>query len=254
MLAFGLAAVATRHSLLGTHTWYRQTYHGLPVLGGYYARHVEAGHRTVDDGRVAVPTGLTLSPKVSASGAEGTARAALAATTQRSARSFIGADKARSTPATASATEHSRLAVVGGRRARLVWQVTDTGAAGSTESVIDARTGALVSQRSLVQNETGRGQVFSPNPVVALRNENLKDKNDADQAVLDPAYKTLPLTGLDGSGKLRGAYARIVNKVAAVSANGTFRYKRHDDRFERSRRTTTSPRRTPTCAASASPT
>ena len=33
----GLTLVATRHSLLGTHAWYQQTYQGIPVLGSYYA-------------------------------------------------------------------------------------------------------------------------------------------------------------------------------------------------------------------------
>ena len=48
-----LVRVQTRHSLLGTHTWYAQTFHGLPVLNGYYARHTDkAGHVTVDDGRL----------------------------------------------------------------------------------------------------------------------------------------------------------------------------------------------------------
>ena len=50
----GLDPVAVRQSLLGTHTWYQQTYRGLPVLGGYYATHTDAatGAVTVQDGRL----------------------------------------------------------------------------------------------------------------------------------------------------------------------------------------------------------
>jgi Fungalysin/Thermolysin Propeptide Motif len=34
----GLRQVQVRHSLLGTHTRYQQTYRGIPVVGGFYAR------------------------------------------------------------------------------------------------------------------------------------------------------------------------------------------------------------------------
>src|SRR3954452_13224662 len=52
----GLSVIAVRHSLLGTHTWYQQTYRGLPVLDGFYVTHTDAktGRVTVDDGRLAV--------------------------------------------------------------------------------------------------------------------------------------------------------------------------------------------------------
>jgi Zn-dependent metalloprotease len=74
--------------------------------------------------------------------------------------------------------------------------------------------------------------VFNPNPVVALRNENITDKNDANQAVLNPAYKDVSLSFLDDSGFLRGQYARIMNKNVASSPSGTFNYQRKDDHFE----------------------
>src|SRR5262245_12726160 len=52
----GLSVVAVRHSLLGTHTWYQQTYRGLPVLGGFYAVHtdIRTGEVRVQDGRLSV--------------------------------------------------------------------------------------------------------------------------------------------------------------------------------------------------------
>lgn len=224
----GLVLVAKRRSLLGTHTWYRQTYRGLPVLGGYYATHVVSGRRTVDDGRVAVPAGLAVSPQVSGSSAERTAKSRLEAAAKQRPPSGKGAPVA----ATAPAVQQARLAVVGGSSARLVWRVVGTGARGSTESVVDARSGAVVRQRSLVKNDVGRGRVFNPNPVVALRNEHLQDRNDADQDDLVPAYKNVPLSFLDGSGFLRGSFAQILNGNAVRSTREDFRYSRHPEGFE----------------------
>ena len=34
-----LTLVQVRQSLLGSHSWYAQTYRGVPVLGGFYAVH-----------------------------------------------------------------------------------------------------------------------------------------------------------------------------------------------------------------------
>jgi hypothetical protein len=51
-------------------------------------------------------------------------------------------------------------------------------------------------------SSTGTGQVFFPNPVASLQNQSLTDQNDADYAALAPAYRTVTLTNLDGSGYL----------------------------------------------------
>ena len=56
---------------------------------------------------------------------------------------------------------------------------------------------------------TAQGKVFYPNPVVTLRDESLTDRKDADYAALQPAYKLVTLTNLDGSGYLRGDYADV---------------------------------------------
>ena len=52
----GLRLIAVKHSLLGTHEWYAQTYRGLPVLDGYLARHLDTAGRVVRvvDGRVPI--------------------------------------------------------------------------------------------------------------------------------------------------------------------------------------------------------
>ena len=61
-----LTLVRTKHSLLGTHRWYQQTFKGLPVVGGYYAQHLDADGRigSVDDGRDTVPVDLATTASV----------------------------------------------------------------------------------------------------------------------------------------------------------------------------------------------
>jgi len=81
---------------------------------------------------------------------------------------------------------------------------------------------------------TGTGQVFLPNPVAALGNQNLTDQKDADYPALAGAYAMVTLTNLDGSGFLHGDWANIRSETGtpAYSATNTFVYRRDDDRFE----------------------
>lgn len=81
---------------------------------------------------------------------------------------------------------------------------------------------------------TGTGQVFFPNPVAFLQNQSLKDQKDADYPELQPAYVTVTLTNLDGSGYLQGDWANIRSETGdpAFSETNTFTYTRDDDRFE----------------------
>jgi hypothetical protein len=83
-------------------------------------------------------------------------------------------------------------------------------------------------------SSTGTGRVFLPNPVADLQDQSLTDMKDADYAALQPAYHTVPLTNLDGSGFLRGDYANIVGETGnpAYSPTNTFSYNRHQDEFE----------------------
>jgi Fungalysin/Thermolysin Propeptide Motif len=58
-----LTLIRTKTSLLGKHYWYQQNFKGLPVIGGYYAKHIEAGKLLqVADGRDAVPEQDPLTP------------------------------------------------------------------------------------------------------------------------------------------------------------------------------------------------
>ena len=81
---------------------------------------------------------------------------------------------------------------------------------------------------------SGTGRVFFPNPVAQLRNEGLTDQKDTDYAALQPAYKTVTLTDLDGSGFLRGRWANVVSETGnpAYSPTNTFSYNRSQDEFE----------------------
>ena len=81
---------------------------------------------------------------------------------------------------------------------------------------------------------TGTGQVFLPNPVAYLGDQSLTDQRDTNYDALQPAYQTVTLTNLDGSGYLRGDWANVRTETGdpAFSSDNTFIYTRDDDRFE----------------------
>jgi zinc metalloprotease ZmpB len=83
-------------------------------------------------------------------------------------------------------------------------------------------------------SSTGTGTVFFPNPVAQLQDETLTDQKDADYPALQPAYRNVTLTNLDGSGTLTGDWAQVVSETGdpARSSTNTFTYHRNDDRFE----------------------
>jgi hypothetical protein len=80
----------------------------------------------------------------------------------------------------------------------------------------------------------GTGTVFLPNPVADLQDQSLTDQKDADYAALQPAYHSVALTNLDGSGYLRGDWVNVASETGnpAFSTSNTFNYHRNDDRFE----------------------
>jgi hypothetical protein len=81
---------------------------------------------------------------------------------------------------------------------------------------------------------TGSGRVFFPNPVASLQDQTLTDQKDADYAALQPAYRIVTLTNLDGSGNLTGDWATVISETGdpAYSPDNIFHYGRSDDRFE----------------------
>jgi Zn-dependent metalloprotease len=207
----GLTLVAVKHSLLGTHTWYQQTYRGLPVVGGYYATHTDTrtGTTHIDDGRLAVGGNPATTAAVAESGARTTALARTGGTWLRDS-----------------------LVIVPGTHATLAWQVLSDRADGSVRTMIDARTGSVLSSQDVVKEVDGTGTVFEPNPVVALQNETLTDNKDANSSAFTAAYKTVTLPLLDSSGGLSGSYAKNVSRNAVTSATHTFTFTRADNGFE----------------------
>jgi hypothetical protein len=94
--------------------------------------------------------------------------------------------------------------------------------------------GTAAARKGPSGSSTGTGTVFWPNPVAQLQDQALTDMKDADYAALQPAYRTVALTDLDGSGFLTGRWAQVVSETGdpAHSATNTFAYHRDDDRFE----------------------
>ncbi|MBC7233704.1 MAG: M36 family metallopeptidase [Chloroflexi bacterium] len=95
-------------------------------------------------------------------------------------------------------------------------------------AIVDAYTADLLELRDLSLYDAAWGYVFYPNPVVALRQENLSH----DAQIPDGAYRKVILAGVDDSGFLRGPYAdtgKTLNR--AYEPSKQFLYKRGDPRF-----------------------
>ena len=103
----------------------------------------------------------------------------------------------------------------------------------SWEYIIDAHTGEPLNRQNLLRSADGRGRVFSPNPVVALKDFTLMDQGDSADAIPEEAYTDVILPELDGSGFLDGPY--VSTRLTENRANEPtleFNYLRDDSRFE----------------------
>ena len=100
--------------------------------------------------------------------------------------------------------------------------------------VVAALATGIAAAKNPSGTSTGTGTVFFPNPVAQLQDQSLTDQKDADYAALQPAYRNVTLTNLDGSGTLTGDWAQVVSETGdpARSSTNTFTYHRNDDRFE----------------------
>jgi len=204
-----LSLVQTTTSLLGSHTWYQQTYRGIPVLGGFYAVHDLSSGKQVVDGRLDVSSLSSVSAKIDRAAAQAAARS------HGAARSVS-------------------LAILPGTTPKLVWKVETVS---DKQVLVGAADGKVLKVTDERRYADGTGQVFDPNPVVKQQNESLKDNNDADSAVPAAAYTTVALHHLNGSGYLKGTYAQVLGsgkyaKTLAFSATNTFNYTRNADQFE----------------------
>jgi len=201
--AQGLRLARVVRSLTGTHEWFVQTYAGYPVLGSYYARHLDRAGRVVqiDDGRLPVSGVSITSPRV-----------------DRDAARAKGNGK------------DAELVVVPGSPSGLAWAVYS---GNGIRTLVDAGSGKVIARTDLRRYQTGQGRVFDPSPVVTLRDESLTDQKDADYEALQPAYRLVTLTDLDDSGFLRGDYADIGGTgKRAQSPTRQFLFDRSDYRFE----------------------
>ncbi|WP_163508644.1 M36 family metallopeptidase [Fodinicola acaciae] len=223
----GLTLIRSRTSLLGTHQWFQQTYRGLPVVNGWYAKHLDQdGHlSSVTDARKQVPANVAVSATVPAGQAAQTAQDA-ATQYARAADKTGGRKTAKQTAVS------TRLGVVGGPGSRLVWQVTSRGTGGSIQTLVDATTKQTLKVAPLSDNYDGIGQVFDPNPVVALENQSLTDQDNADYPAIHKAYKFKLLPDLTDKTHLVGKWAKIVNKDAVSSRSHLFVYTRDKAGFE----------------------
>ena len=88
--------------------------------------------------------------------------------------------------------------------------------------------------QAVTTSTTGVANVFMVNPVQSSGNQDLTDQKDEDYVALQPAYRLVTLTNLDGSGTLTGDYANVRNETGddAYSATNEFIYGRSDDGFE----------------------
>jgi Zn-dependent metalloprotease len=207
----GLTAVQTRQSLLGTHTWYQQTYRGIPVFGGYYATHTDtAGTKTVDDGRKTV-TGL-----------DETAADLSAQSAQSKVAGRLGRRPGR-----------AELVIVPGSPAKLAWMTLTPTVKGTYRTLVDADSGSVLQEKNTARNNDGKGRVFDPNPVVKLQDESLTDNDDADGPQFRRAYRTVRLTKLDRRATtLDGAYASNISADEVTSRSRTYLFNREQDGFE----------------------
>jgi len=200
-----LRLVVEKRSLLGTHTWYQQTYRGLDVLGGTLTRHTyAAGTTSVTDEREPVSGAPGVVPQV--------ARDRALAAAGRFAR-------------------RADLAVLPGRPSRLVWAVRSEPPGGATRTLVAADDGSVIRVESLVRHADGSGTVFDPSPVVTLRDPSLTDQEDADYPALAPAYQSVTLRHLDGSGQLVGDFASVGANDPAYSPDLSFDYPRSSTYF-----------------------
>ena len=97
---------------------------------------------------------------------------------------------------------------------------------------IDKKTGQIIEERNVLWKADGRGEVFIPNPVVALNCDDLFDQQDKDQAVFEGAYRKVVLKELSGD-RLKGPYVdTTLTPKHARASNLNFVFRRDDPRFE----------------------
>ena len=218
-----------RRSIVGTHVRGREYREGVPVSGTSAAVHVVEGEIWQIEAR---PSPLPGAPAASPIPAEAAIVRAVAA---------LGL--APTTPA--ARTE--RLLVAAGDRLVDVYRVGVTALADAVIATVDvsATDGSILSIDDPRLYEKGTATVFDPNPVVALKNNKLREPGldesgvdtDLDGPKLTKALSRLPLLGFDptliAQGRLVGPWVDVQGP-APLGAPGEskFSFTRGDPRFE----------------------
>lgn len=97
--------------------------------------------------------------------------------------------------------------------------------------IVGAIAVLVTGQAAVAAPSTAPATVFNPNPVQQLGDQTLTDAKDADLPVFAPAYTSVTLTDLDGSGTLTGRYVRV-KSTTGKPARDTFTHHRDVDQFE----------------------
>lgn len=99
----------------------------------------------------------------------------------------------------------------------------------------DAETGALIRTVPLYFHAKP-ARVFDPNPVVALNDPALQDRNDSATAVSEQAYRDVELQDVAASGPLAGPHVKLVDRqepnIAPPDASSPLVFDRAADGFE----------------------
>ena len=183
---------------------------GVPVQDSEYLLHFG------DDGQLVGTTGERRTP-AQLRGAWRIGRASAV----RSAIAFAGAHALRA-PVTAR-----RVIAVDVR----AWEVTVPSARPlrDVRVTLGAQDGALLALRGMGLGVDGEGLVFDPDPLLAGATAG---NADADSPELTAGLVSRILSGLDGSGFLRGRFADVTGSVRALEPSQLFAYHRDDPRFE----------------------
>ncbi len=94
---------------------------------------------------------------------------------------------------------------------------------------VNVEDGKIINKINVFRRKTtGKGRVFIPNPVVALKDQS----PSPDSEIPEDCYTAVVLRGLDGSGFLRGEYVDTFDTPGrAYETSLLFYYKRGDSRF-----------------------
>ena len=104
---------------------------------------------------------------------------------------------------------------------------------GGWQYIVDAHSGEILLTRDLLRRAEGRGRVFNPNPVVALKDRSLQDLDDAREAIPEAAYSEVVLMGLEDTGYLDGPYVSTrLTQARALRPDGDFLFYRDQPGFE----------------------